>query len=158
VDHGTKRIGLALADELGLMAGPLKVVATQPGRSVEPAMREIAAVAKAEGVVGLVVGLPLNMDGSEGPQAKSARSFGTELGRITGLPVEFFDERLTSYAAEAALRPAELTRGKLKARVDMVAAAVLLSAYLEARRAAAAEGVAPADKGETTGTQEDEGG
>jgi putative Holliday junction resolvase len=132
VDHGGKRIGLAVCDELGLIAMPLRVV--EVGRNRDAVFAEVAAVARAENAVRLVVGLPLNMDGTEGPQAQEARRFGDELGRRTGLPVEYVDERLTSYAAEHALRAAELTRGKKKARLDAVAAAMILNAWLEARR------------------------
>lgn len=132
VDHGSKRIGLAIGDPSGKWAGPLATVDGTRPRAV--VFAEIAAVCREYDVRRIVVGLPLNMDGTEGPQAKAAREFGAALGVAAGLPVEWADERLTSYAAESALRPAELTRGKRRGRVDQVAAQILLQAWLDARR------------------------
>lgn len=133
VDFGSRRIGLAISDAQGIFAGPLKMVPV--GASPEPIFAEIAKIASEEGIVRIVVGLPLNMhDGSEGPQAKLTRAFGDELAKRAGVPVEYFDERLTSYAAETLLRDRDLTRGKKKARVDMLAAQIILEGWLEARR------------------------
>lgn len=83
----------------------------------------------------IVVGLPLNMDGTEGPSARAARAFAEHLGSATGLPVEMFDERLTSIEAEERLREASASRAAKKAARDAVAAAVILEGWLESRRA-----------------------
>jgi len=131
IDHGSKRIGLAVSDPGATLASPLTTITTSGNLS-----DEIAAVlshAKDYDIDAFVVGLPLNMDDSEGNQAKSVRRFGAELERITGKPVYYWDERLSSHAAEELLRPAELTRKKYKARLDRVAALVILQGFLDAR-------------------------
>ena len=84
-------------------------------------------------VEAFVVGLPLNMDDTEGKQAKIARRFGDELARATGKPVRFWDERLSSVAARELLEGAKLTRKKRKARIDRVAAQVILQSFLDVR-------------------------
>jgi putative Holliday junction resolvase len=133
VDFGSRRIGLAISDTQGTFAGPLKMLPVGP--SMDGIHAQIAKLAAEEGIVRIVVGLPLNMhDGSEGPQAKLTRVFGDELAKRAGVPVEYFDERLTSFAAESLLRDRDLTRGKKKARVDMLAAQMILEGWLEARR------------------------
>jgi putative Holliday junction resolvase len=126
VDPGTKRVGLAVASLLGI-ATPVGFLNAEPKAEL---LRKIAAVAKDRECKGIVVGLPINMDGTEGPAAKSARAFGAELAAATGLPVDFCDERLTSFAAEKKIGEMGLTRAKRKARVDAVAAAGILEAYL----------------------------
>jgi putative holliday junction resolvase len=83
----------------------------------------------------IVVGLPLNMDGTEGPSARAARAFAEHLGSATGLPVEMFDERLTSVEAEERMREASASRAVKKTARDAVAAAVILEGWLESRRA-----------------------
>ena len=82
----------------------------------------------------IVVGLPTSLDGSEGRVAEAARQFGTEVADITGVVVEFYDERFTSVVAERALLEANVRRGKRRAVRDKVAAAVMLQAYLDKRR------------------------
>jgi len=131
IDHGTRRIGLAVSDPGATLASPLATIAASGNLS-----DEIAAVlsgAKDYEIDAFVVGLPLNMDDTEGDQAKTVRRFGTELGRVSGKPVHYWDERLSSHAAEELLRPAELTRKKRKARLDRVAAQVILQGFLDAR-------------------------
>ena len=86
----------------------------------------------AEDVGGLVVGLPVHLDGREGAKASAARAFGLWLGEVTGLPVVFWDERFTTVEAESALWQAGLTHRRRKARRDRVAAQILLQAYLDA--------------------------
>ena len=134
IDHGSKRIGLAVSDPGATIASPLSTVAAS-GNLPD----DIAAVlsrAKEYEIDAFVVGLPLNMDDTEGGQAKTVRRFGAELGRISGKPVHYWDERLSSRAAEELLRPAELTRKKRKARLDRVAAQVMLQGFLDARASA----------------------
>lgn len=129
VDPGTKRVGIAASTILGTVH-PVGFLEASPREAM---LRNLKALASDRDCVGIVVGLPINMDGSEGPAAKSARELGEEIVRTTGLPVDFSDERLTSHAAEEALGPMELTRKKKKGRTDAVAAALLLQTYLSER-------------------------
>jgi putative Holliday junction resolvase len=132
IDHGTKRIGLAIADPGASIASPLAAI-----DGSGPAGRIIGRVTEAvrEFDVGAwVIGLPLNMDGSEGPQAKLVREFGGRLADATGKPVHYWDERLSSESADALLAPAALTRKRKKLRRDAVAAQVILQSFLDARR------------------------
>lgn len=130
VDPGTKRVGIAASTILGTVH-PVGYLEAEP-RAVM--LRNVAALARERDCVGIVVGLPINMDGSEGPAAKAARELGVQLAEATGLPVDFSDERLTSHAAEVALGPMELTRKKKKGRTDAVAAALLLQSYLSEQK------------------------
>ena len=131
IDYGTKRIGLAVSDPDATIASPLRTIQSR-GDAGQDAMA-VAAVAREYEVDELVVGLPLNMDGTEGEQAKICRTFGEALQRETGLPVSYCDERLSSFAADELLRPAELTRKKKKARRDRIAAQITLQSFLDAR-------------------------
>jgi len=131
IDHGKKRIGLAVSDPDATLASPLTTVAASGRLSDQVAA--VLSCAKEYDIDAFVVGLPLNMDDTEGDQAKTVRRFGAELGRVSGKPVHYWDERLSSHAAEELLRPAELTRKKRKARLDRVAAQVILQGFLDAR-------------------------
>lgn len=131
IDYGAKRIGLAVADSEMRLAAPVLGV---PGRGNPEADARAIMVAAAEyGADEFVVGLPLNMDDSEGPQAKLVRAFGEILGRLSSLPVHYFDERLSSESAREKLQPAELTRKKRKARLDGVAAQAILQEFLDSK-------------------------
>jgi putative Holliday junction resolvase len=123
IDHGSKRIGIAVGAIPPGIASPAEVVPAQPEHV---AMERIAAVAREHGAVGIVVGHPLNMDDSAGPQAQAARAFAA----ATGLDVRLWDERLTSFAADQALA-GRLTRAKRKARQDALAAAAMLQDFLD---------------------------
>ncbi len=129
IDYGTKRIGLAVGDDHTRVASPLKML-DAVGRAVDDA-RAVLRIAAEYDVDAFVVGLPLNMDDSEGPQAKMTRAFGDELARLAGRTVLYHDERLTSVEAEELMRPAELTRKKRKKRLDSVAALVILQNFLD---------------------------
>ena len=129
IDYGTVRIGLATADlELG-MAGPYE---TYTRRSEKLDTEYFARLAKEERPVRFVVGLPVHLSGEESQKSHEARQFGQWLGKLTGVPVEYFDERYTSSEAEAILGEANLTKKKRKARLDQLAAQIMLTAYLEA--------------------------
>jgi putative holliday junction resolvase len=128
IDHGTKRIGLAVADEDQAIAGPVGVIAAAP---LPQAFEQIAAAAREYEVVGVVVGWPLNMDDSEGPQALLARAFAAELAQETGLDVRLWDERLSSADADSKLAGL-YTRKQKRARHDAIAAATLLRDFLAA--------------------------
>jgi putative Holliday junction resolvase len=129
VDYGTVRVGLAVSDPERKLAFPL---ATYERRGRDADAAHFRAVAEAEEVGGLVVGLPLHLDGREGQKAVEARAFGRWLGEVTALPVTFWDERFTTVEAESALWEAGLTHKRRKARRDRVAAQMLLQAYLDA--------------------------
>ncbi|HJZ57085.1 MAG TPA: Holliday junction resolvase RuvX [Gemmataceae bacterium] len=129
VDFGTVRIGLAVCDPDRIVASPLETY-TRRGEAADAAY--FAALAAAEKVVGLVVGLPLHTGGEEGVKAKEARVFGAWLGSVTALPVVFWDERFTTAAAEDALWDAGLTHKKRRDRRDRVAAQIILQSFLDA--------------------------
>jgi putative Holliday junction resolvase len=131
IDPGSKRIGLALSDETGRIAFPHSVLERGAG-GVEAAVARIAELVKDEGVGRVVVGLPLRLDGKEGPEAKRARAFADALGRAAGVPVELVDERMTTALAERGLRATGVRGERKKAVVDQAAAAVLLQGHLDA--------------------------
>jgi putative Holliday junction resolvase len=121
LDHGTVRIGCALSDPSGTLATPLPVI--EP-----PEARAVAELVDAHEVERVVVGLPVHLSGEEGSQAGLARSFAHELEAMLPVPVETYDERLTSRMADAS------RRGGATAARDSLAAAHLLETYLESRR------------------------
>jgi putative Holliday junction resolvase len=128
IDHGTKRIGLALSDELGVIAQPLEFVPAEPFSGVLSRLREIVQ----EKSVGLLlVGMPRNMDGSLGPAAVKAQEFVAKLKEAFAVPVKTWDERLTSAQANRFLIEANVRREKRKEKVDKTAAAILLQSYLD---------------------------
>ena len=133
IDYGTRRIGVAISDPGETIASPLTMLDAR-GRVVED-VRNALACADEHDADAFVIGLPLNMDGSEGGQAKLTRRFGDQIAAASGKPVHYFDERLSSAAAEELLVPAELTRKKRKARLDAVAAQIILQDFLDARAA-----------------------
>ncbi len=136
VDTGTVRIGLAVSDPLGIFAQPLSWVS---GKDRARAVDEIAQIAKEREVERIVVGMPRNMDGTLGPKADEARAFMAILAEKTGLPVDEWDERLSSAAAHRSLRESQMSRRKRMERVDAVAAQMILQAYLDNRRRATGE-------------------
>ena len=131
VDYGEKRIGVAVSDALGIAATPVEVV--QQATPAAAADR-IAEIARDREVETLVFGLPVNMDGSDHPSAPRIEAFAALCAQRTGLPVEYVDERLTTKQAERHLGRAKQTRKSKKAKVDKVAAALLLQNWLDSRR------------------------
>ena len=129
VDYGKVRVGLAVSDPDRKIAFPLATY-TRRGRDQEAAY--FRALVAEEVVGGLVVGLPVHLDGREGAKAVEARAFGRWLGETTGLPVVFWDERFTTVEAESHLWAAGLTHKRRKERRDQVAAQILLQTYLDA--------------------------
>ncbi|MDD3089327.1 MAG: Holliday junction resolvase RuvX [Candidatus Omnitrophica bacterium] len=130
LDLGEKRIGLAISDTRGLIAQSRPPV---DGCDRKKAAREIAAMVSSENVGEVVVGLPLNMDGSEGPSALKARKFGDMLAELTGVPVTLWDERLTTKEAEKIMLMADVSRSKRKKAIDGLAAVLILQSYLDSR-------------------------
>ncbi|HEV3142602.1 MAG TPA: Holliday junction resolvase RuvX [Gemmataceae bacterium] len=129
VDYGSVRVGLAITDELRMIASPL---ATYQRRDEALDAEFFRQIVEREEVGGLVVGLPVHMSGDEGEKAAEARKFGAWLAAVTGLPVVYWDERFTTKEAEAHLRSAGLSPQRRKARRDRVAAQIILQTYLEA--------------------------
>ncbi|MGH7631228.1 MAG: Holliday junction resolvase RuvX [Gemmatimonadales bacterium] len=132
VDWGEVRIGLALSDETQALASPLETLTRRRGKRIPlPRLLELAA---GHAAVGAVVGLPLTLEGEEGESAAQARDLADTIARRTGIPVELWDERMSTARALRAVREQEgSTRGR-KEDVDALAAAVLLQHYLDARR------------------------
>ena len=129
VDFGLKRVGLAVCDSLHILATPLPVYHT---KSMRTSIDYVAKVAKEHGVGGIVVGLPLNLDGTESAQSGRVRAFARNLGKITGLPVELFDERLTTVEADELLIEAGVKKAADRAKlVDSMAAKVILQSYID---------------------------
>ena len=129
LDYGEKRIGVAISDEAGLIAQPLETSARQPARS-RSHLDRIRELVSEFGVVQIVVGLPLHMSGREGEAARAARSFGAEVKEATGMALEFFDERWTTRQATRTLDEVGIPRARQKGRLDPIAAALLLDAWL----------------------------
>jgi len=134
LDPGAKLIGLALTDVLLMLASPY--AALKRGKLAANAA-EILAIARKEGAGGLVIGLPLGMDGSFGPAAQAAKDWGLAISAATGLPAALWDERLSSAAVNRAMIAADVTRAKRAAAVDAAAAAYMLQSALDASRNAA---------------------
>jgi putative Holliday junction resolvase len=130
IDYGDKRTGLAICDPAETIASPLAVIEGQKDLT-----KKIAEVVRTENVEAIVLGLPLNMDDSQGFQAKKVLQFADRLKKLLDIPIHFQDERLSSFSAEQKLASAEFTRGKKKKRLDAVAAAQILEAFLEQKNA-----------------------
>jgi putative Holliday junction resolvase len=132
IDFGTDRVGIAISDPAQSIASPYETY-TRRGEAADRA--RFRRLVEEEGVTRFVVGLPVHLDGRESIKSGEARRFGKWLGEATGIEVEYFDERFTTHEAELALAEAHLTKKRRKARLDKLAAQIMLSAYLEARRA-----------------------
>jgi putative Holliday junction resolvase len=135
VDYGERRVGLAVADSLGMLARPLPPI---EDASPKRRLARTADALKAEGVTRIIVGLPRNMDGSEGASATAARAFAASLAERLKLPVILQDERLSSVQAGRLLHESGHSARDQKKRVDGAAAAVMLQAWLDARPASGA--------------------
>jgi putative Holliday junction resolvase len=130
IDYGTKRTGLAICDAAETIASPLAVIHGQKGL-----LKKIADIVEAENAEAVVLGLPLNMTGSDSFQTRLVRKFAEQLKGHLSVAVHLQDERLSSFGAEEKLAPADFTRGKRKKRIDAVAAAEILEAFLEQKKA-----------------------
>jgi putative Holliday junction resolvase len=133
IDVGSVRIGLAVSDETCTIASPVTTVPNEARTLWTNLVREI----EDRQVDRVVIGLPRNLDGSEGEAAQSARAFAAELARRTSRPIELWDERFTTTIAERSLIEGGLRRKRRRAVIDSVAAAVLLQSWLDSRRIAA---------------------
>ncbi|MGB9886871.1 MAG: Holliday junction resolvase RuvX [Moorellales bacterium] len=140
LDVGEKNIGVAVSDPLGVSAQPLTTLRRV---SREKDLAAISDLVKEYEVEEVVVGLPLRLDGREGPEAEKVRRWGERLERHLGVPVRYWDERLTTVEAEQTLLAADLSRRRRRATVDRTAACLILQGYLDRYRQPAGEG-APA--------------
>ena len=131
VDPGTKRIGTAISDPTGTIAQALTTVAAEPGDTL---VARLAELARANDAGRIIVGLPLRMNGTNGPEAVAARELASRLRTASRLPVELVDERLTSVAAERSLIESGMRREKRRTSVDRVAATLLLQSHLDRHR------------------------
>lgn len=130
IDHGTKRIGLAISDESAIIAQPLEYVLAEPFSGFLARLKEIIQQKQVELIL---LGLPRNMDGSYGPAAEKVREFAAVLNEALTIPIKFWDERLTSAQANRFLLQANVKRKDRKEKVDKTAAAILLQSYLDGR-------------------------
>lgn len=133
IDLGSKRIGIAVSDRSGTIASPLCVL--QRTGSVAQDHRRIAELVAEEEAVAVVVGLPLSMDGSMGPAAKAAVAEAAAMASVVGVPVETYDERLTTVTADRSMMEARMRAEARRRIVDKIAAAVMLQSWLDGRAA-----------------------
>lgn len=131
IDYGDARVGLAVSDESGLLA---TAVGTVQVSGVNDAVRKCAGQIAALQAEQLVCGLPCNMDGSESFRAEKTRVFGEKLSAATGLPVQFFDERLTTVEAYTYLNITDYSSRKRRAVIDALSAQILLQAFLDQQK------------------------
>ena len=131
VDYGDSRIGLSVCDELGILASPL---ATIKSESMRKNVDKITAIAKEQNAETIVLGLPLNMDGTEGIRASKSRAFARVLEKVSGLSVILVDERLTTVEADEIMDANNVPKQKRKEIVDRIAAQLILQSYLDTNK------------------------
>lgn len=132
LDIGERRIGVAVSDDLGRVSTPLAVL---PGPTEFARGEGLSRIVEDYGIEFVVVGLPVSMDGSEGPQARRTRTLAARLMAHVGLPFDFFDERLTSSEASMRMSETGVSQRDQRGAKDMVAASILLQAFLDRRNA-----------------------
>jgi putative holliday junction resolvase len=128
IDMGDRRIGLALSDPLGYTAQGLKTIQIN---NPDEVCDKLIAVINEKKVERIVFGLPKNMNGSMGPQAKKVQEYASKIKKLTKLPVDFEDERLSTVGAEQVLLMADQSRKKRKKAIDMLSAVIILQSYLD---------------------------
>ena len=129
IDPGTRTLGIASADGLRMIASPVETIPRK--RKLAPVLDRLFSLYDDRAAVGLVIGLPLNMDGSEGPRAQSVRALAWHILQRRDIPILFQDERLSTAEAERAMIDADLSRRKRAERIDASAAAIILKDALE---------------------------
>src|SRR5437867_11671263 len=130
IDHGTKRMGIAISDELGMIAQPLGFIPAEPFAEFLNRLKEIISAKQVELIL---VGIPRNMNGSYGPAAFKVQEFVAVLKDAVPIAIKSWDERLTSAQANRFLIEADVRRSKRKEKVDKTAAAILLQSFLDSR-------------------------
>ncbi len=134
LDFGSKTVGVAVSDELGITAQGVEIVRREKENKLRKTLARIEELIVDYGVERLVLGFPLNMDGSQGERAAATLEFKESLERRTGLLVELFDERLTTVQAHRVMDEMGIKKERHKERVDEIAATLILQAYLENKR------------------------
>ena len=132
IDHGTRRMGIAVSDELQMIAQPLEYIPAEPFADFLTRLKEILQEKEVEMIL---IGMPRNMDGSYGPAALKVQDFVATLNRALAVPIKTWDERLTSAQANRFLIQGNVRRDKRKEKVDKMAAAILLQSYLDSKGA-----------------------
>jgi putative Holliday junction resolvase len=130
IDHGSKRMGIALSDETATIAQPLEFIPAEPFADFLARLKQLITDKQVDQIL---VGMPRNMDGSYGPAALKVQEFVAVLKETIAIPIKTWDERLTSTQANRMLIQADVRRDKRKQRVDAAAAAILLQSYLDSR-------------------------
>ena len=130
LDHGTKRVGVAVSDELHMIALPMEYIAPEPFADFLARLKEILREKEIELIL---IGMPRNMDGSYGPAALKVQEFAAALKDAVAVPLKLWDERLTTTQAQKFLIQGGMRRDKRKEKVDQTAAAILLQSYLDSR-------------------------
>jgi putative Holliday junction resolvase len=133
LDYGTKTVGVALSDETGLIAQPYETITRKHASKLRQTYARIEELISEYGVETIVLGLPKNMNNTEGERAEDTRAFMSDLERRTGLPVVLVDERLTTVEAERILDAGGVRRSEQKTYVDKMAAAIILQSYLDSQ-------------------------
>ena len=128
LDHGTKRIGVAVSDEMKMIASPLEYISAEPFAGFLARLKEIICEKEVELII---IGMPRNMDGSYGPAALKVQGFAAVLKDAIAVPIKTLDERLTTVQAQKFLIQGNVRRDKRKEKVDKTAAAILLQSYLD---------------------------
>lgn len=128
LDLGTKTIGVAVSDRMRTVASPLRTIRREKF-TLDAA--ELLKITTEREIAGIVLGLPMNMDGTEGPRCQSTRAFARNLEKLTDLPITFWDERLSTVAAERALLEADMSRKRRAETIDHVAAGFILQGALD---------------------------
>ncbi|MGZ4964980.1 MAG: Holliday junction resolvase RuvX [Limisphaerales bacterium] len=128
LDHGTKRVGLAISDETGTIAQPLTFLPAEPIAGFLEGLKKVVAE---KNVDSILIGIPRNMDGSYGPAAEKARKFVEQIKAVVSIPIRTWDERLTTVAANRALIEGGMRRDQRKVKVDQTAAAIMLQSFLD---------------------------
>lgn len=131
LDYGTKTVGVAICDPLGLIAQPVETIKRKEENKLRQTLARIEAIIEEYDVTEIVVGLPKNMDDSVGERALACQEFADKLERRTGLPVTMWDERLTTVAANEVLIESGVRRENRKAVIDQIAAVFILQGYLD---------------------------
>jgi putative holliday junction resolvase len=130
LDHGTRRIGVAVSDEMKMIASPMEYIPAEPFDKV---IERIQQILRDKEVELILIGMPRNMDGTYGPASQKVKDFITALQPHITTPIKTWDERLTSVMANRALLQGNVRRDQRKEKVDMMAAAILLQSYLDSR-------------------------
>jgi len=134
LDYGTKTVGVAVSDELGITAQGLETITRKSSKKLRQTLARIAELAKAYQIQRIILGLPKNMNNTMGERAQETMEFRQMLLKRTGLPVELWDERLTTIESERILKEAGIRREHRKERIDWMAASLILQSYMDAHQ------------------------